>query len=75
MPKIDEKKEQLNEFRRWQGYCVTVLIALIAFIATQYDKVADFLIYVSVVLIAMLGVVVVVFARKIHKIIKEIGRL
>lgn len=42
MPKIDEKKEQLNEFRRWQGYCVTVLIALIAFIATQYDKVADF---------------------------------
>ena len=52
-----------------------MLIALIAFIATQYDKVADFLIYVSVVLIAMLGVVVVVFARKIHKTIKEIGRL
>ena len=75
MPPLDRKKEELSEIRRWQGYCVTIIIALVAFIAMQYGEVSNILIYISFALVVVLGVAVVVFAKKINKIIDEIGRL
>ena len=73
------KKEKLlallAEYQRWQNYCVTIFIAVVAFIATQYDKVANFLLYLSVALIIFLGFVIVLLAKKIKKIIDDIGRL
>ena len=75
MPPLDRKKEELSEIRRWQGYCVTIIIALVAFIAMQYGEVSNILIYINFALVVVLGVAVVVFAKKINKIIDEIGRL
>ena len=75
MPPLDEKKELLNEFRRWQNYCVTTLIAIVAFIITQYDSIGMFLLWCSVTVVIILLVVIFYIARKIKRLIKEIGRL
>ena len=75
MPPIDEKKEKLNELRRWQNYFVTILIAVVAFVATQYDSVNGVLFYLCVGVALLSVVIVMLLARKISRIIKEIGRL
>ncbi len=75
MPPIDEKKEKLNELRRWQNYFVTILIAVVAFVATQYDSVNGILFYLCVGVALLSVVIVMLLARKISRIIKEIGRL
>ena len=75
MPPIDEKKEKLSELRRWQNYFVSILIAVVAFVAVQYDSVNGVLFYLCVGVALLSIVIVVLLARKINKTIKEIGRL
>ena len=75
MPPIDEKKEKLSELRRWQNYFVSILIAVVAFVAVQYDSVNSVLFYLCVGVALLSIVIVVLLARKINKTIKEIGRL
>lgn len=38
MARIDALKEKLAELRRWQNYFITILIALVAFIATNTKR-------------------------------------
>lgn len=72
MAKIDALKEKLAELRRWQNYFITILIALVAFIATQYQKTDIYLIVASVVSVIVMFICIVVFYLKIKKLIKEI---
>ncbi len=75
MPPIDEKKEKLNELRRWQNYCVTSFVAVVAFIATQYDSVSAILLWLCGGVVVLSAVAIIVLVVKINKIIDEIGRL
>lgn len=72
MPKIDGNKEKLNELRRWQNYCVTTFVAVIAFIATKYGTT---LFWLCGGVVSVSAVAIVILAVKINKTIKEIGRL
>lgn len=75
IPKIDEKKEQLNEFRQWQNYCVTTFVAVVAFIATKYESIGTTLFWLCGGVVSVSAVAIVILAVKINKTIKEIGRL
>ena len=75
MPPLDEKREKLSELRRWQNYFVSILIAIVAFVAVQYDSVNGVLFYLCVGVALLSIIIVILLARKINKIIKEIGRL
>ncbi|MGX2981710.1 hypothetical protein [Helicobacter sp. 23-1045] len=67
MSKKDKKDRLLAEYQRWQNYCVTIFIAVVAFIATQYDTMATFLLYLSIVLVVFLGVAIALLAKKNQK--------
>ena len=75
MSKKDKKKELLAEIRRWQNYCITIFIAVVAFVATQYDTINNILLWLCGGVIVLSIIVIIVLAIKIHKIIDDIGRL
>ena len=75
MSQLDKAKEKLADLRRWQSYCVTSLIAVVAFLATQYEGLGMVLIVTSAVLIVLLLVAIVVLFRKMNDKYDEIGRL
>lgn len=75
MPKIDGNKEKLAELRRWQNYCVTAFVAVVAFVATKYDSIGATLMWLCSGVVALSAVAIITLAIRINKIIDEIGRL
>lgn len=75
MPKLDEKKAELEDLKTWRNYTVTSLLGLIAFVFTKSADTNVILVIISVVCILILGISVVVLQYKIRKLIKEIGEL
>ncbi|WP_289748612.1 hypothetical protein [Helicobacter bilis] len=75
MPKLDEKKAELEDLKTWRSYAVTALLALIAFVFTKSAETNIILVVISIACILMLGISVVILQYKIRKLIKEIGEL
>ncbi len=75
MSKKDKKRELLAEIRRWQSYCITTWIAIVAFTITQYDNISNVLLFFSIVGVIILLILIAILAIKIKKIIDDIGRL
>lgn len=75
MPKLDEKKAELEDLKTWRNYAVTSLLALIAFIFTKGNETSIALLTVVFFAIIVLGVAIVILQIKIKKLIKEIGEL
>lgn len=75
MPKLDEKKAELEDLKTWRNYAVTSLLAIIAFVFTKgYDS-SIILLLVIFCAVVVLGISIVVLQIKIKKLIKEIGEL
>ena len=75
LSKLEETKERLSEYRRWQGYFITVLIAVIAYFSTQYKTMDSVLFKLCIVIIPLLAIVIIYCVAKIKKLIKSIGEL
>ena len=75
MPKLDEKKAELEDLKTWRNYAVTSLLAIIAFVFTKGNDVNIILLVVAFLAVVVLGIGVVVLQTKIKKLIKEIGEL
>lgn len=75
MSELDKKKAILDELKTLRNYALTSLIALIAFIFTQFDKLDNWILFFSSFALIVLGIAILILQRKILKIIKEIGEL
>lgn len=75
MPKLDEKKAELEDLKTWRNYAVTSLLALIAFIFTKSDETSTILLIIVFFAVITLGIAIVVLQLKIKKLIREIGEL
>lgn len=75
MPKLDEKKAELEDLKTWRNYTVTSLLGLIAFIFTKGNETNVILLFIIFFVVIVLGSAILVLQRKIKKLIKEIGEL
>lgn len=75
MPKLDEKKAELEDLKTWRNYAVTSLLGLIAFIFTKGNETNVILLFIIFFVVIVLGSAILVLQRKIKKLIKEIGEL
>lgn len=75
MGKKGHKKQLLAEYRRWQSYCVTTWIAIVAFAVTQYDRINNVLLWLSGISAIILLLFIMILALKIKKSIDEIRKL
>lgn len=69
---MNEIKEKLTELRRWQNYCITILITLIAFISTQFEKIENYLIVSSVSCAILMIICIAFFQISIQRLIKKL---
>lgn len=75
MPKLDEKKAELEELRVYRNFALTSLLAIIGFVVTKLIDIHLWVLVLSFVAIIILGIGVFLLQKKIVKLIKEIGRL
>lgn len=75
MSKLEESKERLADFRRWQNYCMTILVAVTAFVGTQYEKVNVILLMLCVFLIFAMAICIVILNIKIKRQYNKIREL
>ena len=75
MGKKGHKKQLLAEYRRWQSYCITTWIAIVAFVVTQYDRINNVLLWLSGISAIILLFFIIILALKIKKSIDEIRKL
>lgn len=75
MPKLDEKKAELEDLKTWRNYAVTSLLGLIAFIFTKGNETNVILLFIIFFVVIVLRSAILVLQRKIKKLIKEIGEL
>lgn len=75
MPKLDEKKAELEELRVYRNFALTSLLAIIGFVVTKLIDIHLWVLILSFVAIIILGIGVFLLQKKIVKLIKEIGRL
>ncbi|EPN3000698.1 hypothetical protein ACTWU3_002035 [Campylobacter coli] len=74
MAKIDELKEELRILKFWLGIVVATILALIGWIATNYQK-ADWLILVGAGFSIFISICfLIIINKKIKAKIKEIGK-
>ena len=72
MPKLDGLKEELNYFKFFFGIVVATFIALVGWIATNYDKAELWLIIVAATFSFVFALVAFVINKKMRKLIKQI---
>lgn len=72
MPKLDGLKEDLGYFKFCFGIVVATFIALVGWIATNYNKAELWLIIVAFFTALLFAVLALFLNRKMRKIIKEI---
>lgn len=75
MPKLDEKKAELEELRVYRNFALTSLLAIIGFVVIKLIDIHLCILVLSFVAIIILGIGVFLLQKKIVKLIKEIGRL
>lgn len=69
------KRELLAEYRRWQNYCTTTWIGIVAFSITQYDSISNVLVVFSIIGGIILLVLIAFLSVKITRLLNEIRRL
>ena len=72
MPKLDGLKEELNYFKFFFGIVVATFIALVGWIATNYDKAELWLIIVAATFSFIFALVAFVINKKMRKLINQI---
>lgn len=75
MPPLDKKKEELKEYQTLRNYAITSLLALLAFIFTQFEKANSWILVLSGFALFGLGIIILLLQIKIKKKINEIGEL
>lgn len=75
MPKLDEKKAELEELRVYRNFALTSLLAIIGFVVIKLIDIHLWILVLSFVAIIILGIGVFLLQKKIVKLIKEIWRL
>ncbi|EAI2045670.1 hypothetical protein ACLI44_001711 [Campylobacter upsaliensis] len=72
MPKLDGLKEDLGYFKFCFGIVVATFIALVGWIATNYNKAELWLIIIACFTALLFALLAIFLNRKMRKIIKEI---
>ncbi|EMX9857241.1 hypothetical protein [Campylobacter helveticus] len=72
MPKLDGLKEDLGYFKFCFGIVIATFIALVGWIATNYNKAELWLIIVAFLTALLFAILALFLNRKMRKIIKEI---
>lgn len=67
MAKIDKLKEHLKILRFWLGIVVASTLAIVGWLATNYDKASVFLIVCAILSLVLLCVIIVVLSKIMHK--------
>lgn len=75
MSKKDQKLTKLDEFKTYRNFGMTSLLALIAFIFTQYKVIDTWILLFTLFAILGLGITIFILQVKILKIINELGDL
>lgn len=75
MPKLDEKKAELDDIKVYRNFALTSLLAVIGFVFTKITEIDIWLLSLCAFAVVVLGFVVIILQIKIKKLIKEIGEL
>ncbi|ETD27888.1 hypothetical protein [Helicobacter canis] len=72
MPQLDGLKEDLAILKFWLGIVVASFLAIIGWLATNYNKSELWIIISSIVLLFMFAFIALLINKKMRKIIKQI---
>lgn len=72
MSKLDGLKEDLKFLRFWLGISVASFLAIIGWIATNYNKTELWLLVASSFVLIVFVIVIFLITKKMRKIIKKI---
>ena len=72
MPKLDGLKEDLAILKFWLGIIVASFLAIIGWLATNYNKSELWIIVSSIILLFMFAFIAFLINKKMRKIIKQI---
>lgn len=72
MPKLDGLKEDLAILKFWLGIVVASFLAIIGWLATNYNKSELWIIVSSIILLFAFAFIAFLINKKMRKIIKQI---
>ncbi|KAA8709817.1 hypothetical protein [Helicobacter canis] len=72
MPQLDGLKEDLAILKFWLGIVVASFLAIIGWLATNYNKSELWIIISSIILLFMFAFIALLINKKMRKIIKQI---
>ena len=72
MPKLDGLKEDLAILKFWLGIVVASFLAIIGWLATNYNKRELWIIVSSIILLFVFAFIAFLINKKMRKIIKQI---
>ncbi len=72
MPKLDGLKEDLAILKFWLGIVVASFLAIIGWLATNYNKSELWIIISSIILLFVFAFIAFLINKKMRKIIKQI---
>lgn len=72
MPKLDGLKEDLAILKFWLGIVVASFLAIIGWLATNYNKSELWIIISSIILLFAFAFIAFLINKKMRKIIKQI---
>ncbi len=72
MPKLDGLKEDLAILKFWLGIVVASFLAIIGWLATNYNKSELWIIVSSIILLFVFAFIAFLINKKMRKIIKQI---
>lgn len=75
MAKIDALKEQLKILRFWLGSAMAIMVAIIGWLITSYEKISSLLVIASIVVIVALFFGIIVISIIMNKKIKVVEKL
>ena len=75
MSKKDKIKEKIIGLRFWLGIAVATLLAIVGWVATNYQKAEMWLVVASFVLAVICACLAIIFVRKIDRRIDELEDL
>ncbi len=75
MAKIDKANSHISYLKFWLGIAVAVIIGILGWVFTSYEKTSAFLLCGGVVMVAALGVIVFVLNKRILRKIDELEGL
>ncbi|MGX3046112.1 hypothetical protein [Helicobacter sp. T3_23-1056] len=75
MAKIDALKEQLKILRFWLGSAMAIMVAIIGWLITSYEKISSLLVIASFVAIVSLLFVIIAISVIMNKKVKIVAKL